>query len=52
MYRCIYPFVGVIGGALVQFAVGDKISAKDAREMGLADKPDIAEVIVADAQND
>ena len=40
--KALIDFVGVIGGAELRFAAGQDISAKDAAEMGLAGKPDIA----------
>ena len=45
--KALIDFVGVIGGAELRFAAGQDISAKDAAEMGLAGKPDIATVAKA-----
>ena len=41
-YTCKAAFTGVIGGAEKRFAPGDKITAKEAAELGLAGKPDLA----------
>ena len=39
----IVQFTGIIAGIERQFAPGDTISAGDAKEMGLADKPELAQ---------
>lgn len=44
-YTCKAPFTGIIGGAEKRFAPGDKIPAKDAAELGLASKPDLATAV-------
>jgi hypothetical protein len=46
-YRCIYPFDGVLGSALVSFRPGDIIEEAQAEEMDLANKPDLAEAVDA-----
>lgn len=40
---CIRDFTGIIGGKAVAFTAGDKISATDAKELDLANKPDLAQ---------
>ena len=39
----IVQFTGTVSGVERQFAPGDTISADDAKEMGLADKPELAQ---------
>ncbi len=41
-YTALVKFIGVIDGQEVVFDAGDTISADDALEMNLAEKPDLA----------
>lgn len=46
----LVKFTGIIGGKEKVFAAGDKITAKEAEEMGLADKPHLAKPAKADKE--
>ena len=41
-WTCLCDFVGVTGGKEQRYAAGDIVTAAAAKEMGLADKPDLA----------
>lgn len=45
-------FIGVIGGVEKPFAKGQPISAADAKELGLAGKPELVEAAVAKPAKD
>ena len=45
MMKALIAFAGVIDGREVRFAAGQDISAAHAKELGLADKPDLAATI-------
>lgn len=41
-YQAKVDFIGVVGGKEVMFAPGDKITAAQAKELGLDRKPELA----------
>ena len=46
----LVKFTGTIGGKEKTFRPGDKITAKEAEEMGLTDKPHLAKPAKADKE--